>query len=411
MLLVGCGGLQPVGVAQGPIPQGQPPENPSRLSGVRQSPRSARHAPVTETVLYSFRGYPYDGAVPWSGLTYFKGTFYGTTIVGGVYECSSGVAGCGTAYSITPSGTETVLHSFKGGKDGDSPYARLIVRNGTLYGTTSGFHSSSYGTVFSITPSGHETVLYGFTGSPDGSYPEARLLNVNGTLYGTTEDGGAYGSNDGTVFSITPGGKEKVLHSFGNGTDGASPSDLSYFKGTLYGTTYNGGAYNNGTVFSITPGGKEKVLYSFGASYLGGHQPAAGLVEVSGTLYGTADYGGLTGSCYTSAGCGTVFSITPSGKEKVLYRFSGPDGAYPDVTLLDVNGTLYGTTFGGGAYNEGTVFSITRSGRETVLYSFGGSAHDGSNPHSGLSYVNGTFYGTTGSGGAHNGGTVYSITL
>jgi uncharacterized repeat protein (TIGR03803 family) len=397
------------------------PENPSRVIGVRQSPRSLRHASVTETVLHSFRGFPYDGADPRSSLTYFNSTLYGTTQVGGAYNS-------GTVFSITPSGTETVLHSFKGGKSGASPQARLIVRNDTLYGTTyQGGVCQQCGTVFSITPSGHETVLHEFTGPPDGSSPEARLLNVDGTLYGTTVAGGPHvgiycRSGCGTVFSITPGGKEKVLYSFGaHPSDGALPAaGLTDVKGTLYGTTGYGGAYGEGTVFSITPGGKEKVLYSFGASYLGGLQPAAGLVEVSGTLYGTTNHGGVTGSCYTGAGCGTVFSITPSGKEKVLYRFSGPDGAYPDATLLNVNGTLYGTTFAGGTNtcNQlgcGTTFSITRSGHETVLYSFKGG-QDGENPLSGLSYVNGTFYGTTPYGGAYggtkgaSGGTVYSIT-
>ncbi len=427
-LLVGCGGLQPVGVTEGATPQGRVPENPSHVSGVRQSPRSVRHASVTETVLYSFRGYPYDGAVPRSGLTHFKGTFYGVTGTGGSYDCTTtgnGI-GCGTVFSITPSGTETVLHSFKGGKDGESPRARLIVRNGTLYGTTAqGGEKCGCGTVFSITPSGHETVLHEFTGPPDGSSPEARLLNVNGTLYGTTVAGGShvggsycrYSFGCGTVFSITPGGKEKVLYRFrGYPYDGALPAaGLIDVKGTLYGTTGYGGAYGSGTVFSITPGSKEKVLYSFGASYLGGLQPAAGLVEVRGTLYGTTNHGGLTGSCYTGAGCGTVFSITPSGKEKIFYRFSGPDGAYPDATLLNVNGTLYGTTFSGGPnscdnFGCGTIFSITRSGHETVLYSFKGG-QDGENPLSGLSYVNGTFYGTTPRGGANSAGTVYSITL
>jgi uncharacterized repeat protein (TIGR03803 family) len=281
--------------------------------------------------------------------------------------------------------------------------------------------------VFSITPSGHESVLYGFAGPPDGNGPEARLLNVNGTLYGTTCCGGSqtcrYSFGCGTVFSVTPGGQEKVLYNFrGYPYDGALPdAGLIDVKGTLYGTTSAGGAYGGGTVFTITTGGKEKVLYSFGASYAGGNDPSAGLVELSGTLYGTLQTGGLTGSCYTGGGCGTVFSITPSGKEKVLYTFSGPDGAYPDVTLLNVNGTLYGTTFSGGAnscdhFGCGTIFSITRSGHETVLYSFKGGP-DGDLPQSGLSYVNGTFYGTTAGGGAYGGtsgtggGTVYSITL
>jgi uncharacterized repeat protein (TIGR03803 family) len=209
------------------------PENLSRVTGVRQSPRSVRHASVTETVLYSFRGYPYDGEEPDAGLTYFKGTLYGTTSWGGVYECSSGKVGCGAVYSITPSGTETVLHSFKGGEDGAFPFARLIVRNGTLYGTTSGVAvvplrgemcpQQGCGTVFSITPSGHETVLHRFTGSPDGQEPLAPLRNVNGTLYGTTYLGGSHVCGCGTVFSITPGGKEKVVYSFRGGTDGAYP--------------------------------------------------------------------------------------------------------------------------------------------------------------------------------------------
>jgi uncharacterized repeat protein (TIGR03803 family) len=134
-LLVGCGGLQPAGVTQGPVPQGQMPENPSRVTGVRQSPRSLRHA--TEKVLYSFNASStkIDGSNPAAGLTYLKGTLYGTTEEGGAVSCRD-IGDCGTVFSITPSGTEKLLHSFKGGNDGASPEARLIVRDGTLYGTT-----------------------------------------------------------------------------------------------------------------------------------------------------------------------------------------------------------------------------------------------------------------------------------
>ena len=80
-LLAGCGGSPPPVVTQGPLTRGQTPavEIPSRVNGAGQSPRSVRYASVTETVLYSFRGYPHDGANPGSGLTDFKGTLYGTT--------------------------------------------------------------------------------------------------------------------------------------------------------------------------------------------------------------------------------------------------------------------------------------------------------------------------------------------
>jgi uncharacterized repeat protein (TIGR03803 family) len=273
--------------------------------------------------------------------------------------------------------------------------------------------------VFSITPSGHETVLHEFTGSPDGGGPHAPLRNVNGTLYGTTINGGASNCNCGTVFSITPGGKEKVLYSFRNGTDGALPTaGLIDVKGTLYGTTQYGGAYSTyycgiyssrgcGTIFTITPSGKEKVLHSFGNGK-DGTNPGTALVEVKGTLYGTTFDGG-SGACGRT-GCGTIFSITPSGREKVLFNFNGSDGDGPETTLLNVNGRFYGTTYAGGAYECGTVFSITLSGYETVLYSFGGSGQDGCFPDSSLSYVNGTLYGTNSAGGAYLGGTVFSIT-
>jgi uncharacterized repeat protein (TIGR03803 family) len=298
----------------------------------------------------------------------------------------------------------------------------MIVRNGTLYGTTTDgvgvYYGGGCGTVFSITPSGHETVLHEFTCSPDGSNPVARLLNVNGTLYGTTYHGGSH--DNGTVFSITPGGKEKVVYSFGaHRIDGAEPAaGLIDVKGTLYGTTAFGGAGSTyygsaGTVFTISPSGKEKVLHNFGIGK-DGILPEGGLVEVKGTLYGTTSEGG-SGPCRDGyvLGCGTVFSITPGGKEKVLYSFGGsaPDGIRPRATLLNVNGTLYGTTEAGGeytGYGYGTVFSITRSGHETVLHSFM-LGQDGIVPFSGVIDVNGTLYGTTFSGGAYGDGTVYSI--
>ena len=86
----------------------------------------------------------------------------------------------------------------------------------------------------------------------------------------------------GTVFSVTPSGTEKVLHSFGNGTDGAGPrASLIELNGNLYGTTTSGGEYDAGTVFSITPGGTERVLHSFNGT--DGANPYAALIAVKGT--------------------------------------------------------------------------------------------------------------------------------
>jgi uncharacterized repeat protein (TIGR03803 family) len=354
-------------------------------------------------VLYSFRGR--HGADPLASLINVNGTLYGTTFRGGTN-------GWGTIFSVTTTGTEKVLHSFGSGSDGKGPYASLINVNGTLYGTTSG--GGVTGTVFSVTTTGKEKVLYSFGGGSDGISPEGSLINVNGTLYGTTAYGGA--ADYGTVFSVTVTGTEEVLHGFGiTDYDGANPyTGLITVKGTLYGTTYYGGSGGSGcgsggcgTVFSVTTSGTEKVARAFGGGS-NGFGPYANLVNVKGTLYGTTFYGGANGD-------GTVFSITTDGMEKVLHSFGGPDGKNPEAGLIEVNGKLYVTTeYGGhsgcGSYGGcGTIFSVTTSGTEKVLHSFGSAGSDGEEPYAGLITVKGRLYGTTEYGGAYRSGTVFAL--
>jgi uncharacterized repeat protein (TIGR03803 family) len=268
------------------------------------------------------------------------------------------------------------------------------------------------GTVYSVSTSGTEKVLHAFTGGSDGAFPVAGLVDVKGTLYGTTWKGGSgcsSGDGCGTVFSITRSGKEKVLHSFGYGGDGVWLfGGLVAVNGTLYGTTYLGGTNGGGTVFSISTSGTVKVLHSFGGGS-DGAQPYASLIDANGTLYGTTQAGGGSG-CYSNAGCGTLFGITTSGQETVLHTFDASDGSDPDGALIDVSGTLYGTTDLGGAYGWGTVFSMSTSGDEQVLHSFSASG-DGADPLAGLIEVNGTLYGTTQYGGTHGHGTVFALTL
>ena len=417
-LIAGCGGSpSPIG-APGAPPLGSAP--------------AARANNSNYKVLYNFGGLP-DGRGP-RGVINVGGTLYGTTAAGGSNDYCDAYLGCGTVFRVTLGGIEKVLYSFGKSPDGSDPNAGLIDVGGRLYGTTQtgGLHlgahctatgSGSYGcgTVFSITRSGIEKVVYSFgKDGTDGFTPAASLIDVNGTLYGTTQFGGAHydrcGGGCGTVFSITPDGTEKILHSF-NGTDGADPvAPLIEVNGKLYGTTQYGGngAYSVGTVFSITLSGKEKVLHSFGNGTDGGI-PVAGLIDVHGTLYGTTEVGGslLSGHfCNHTDSCGTVFSITPGGTEKVLHTFSGyPDGAGPVAPLIDVKGTLYGTTVYGGAYSCssaggcGTIFSITPSGTEKVVHTFG---TDGRLPSTALIDVNGTLYGTAG-GGTYSYGTVFAF--
>ncbi|MFY9738665.1 MAG: choice-of-anchor tandem repeat GloVer-containing protein, partial [Candidatus Cybelea sp.] len=171
----------------------------------------------------------------------------------------------------------------------------------------------------------------------------------------------------------------------------------------LYGTTVYGNANDDGTVFSITPSGRETVLYGFKGSG-DGERPYAGVINVKGTLYGTTHLGGANGN-------GAVFSVTPSGTETVLYSFKGGsgDGEFPYAGLINVKGMLYGMTIEGGANGVGTIFSITPSRTETVLHSFGGSG-DGQYPYYGaLLYAEGKLYGTTFYGGAYGNGNVFRL--
>jgi uncharacterized repeat protein (TIGR03803 family) len=341
---------------------------------------------------------------------------------------SAMLAGCGGSQlplSVSPQGLALkqahpdsayrILHKFGVAPgDGVEPAAQLINVNGTLYGTTERGGAHKEGTVFSITTSSKLTVLYSFGGPNDGWFPVAALLNVKGTLYGTTSGGGALGY--GTVFKITPSGTETVLHSFGidsryHISNGSVPlAGLINVNGTLYGTTVHGGAhscdtgyYSCGTVFSITTSGKYRLLHSFGG-HGDGTLPEAALLDVNGTLYGTTSRGGERTT-------GIIFSITPAGQYHVVYNFGGTnasDGQSPQSSLIDVNGTLYGTTSSGGEYGSGTVFGVTMEGAETLWYSFAGS--NGSDPLASLIEVKGLLYGTTSMGGIKNVGTVFSIT-
>jgi uncharacterized repeat protein (TIGR03803 family) len=140
-------------------------------------------------------------------------------------------------------------------------------------------------------------------------------------------------------------------------------------------------------------------------AYLAGMSLVQGL---DGNLYGTAPYGG------TNSG-GTVFKMSPTGTVTTIYNFCAqagcPDGKTPLAGLvLANNGTFYGTTSSGGQYDYGTAFSITSAGALTTLHSFNLSV-DGAYLVAGLvEATNGTFYGATGEGGVHNLGTIFSMT-
>jgi uncharacterized repeat protein (TIGR03803 family) len=403
LFLTACGGSQPPVNAPSAMPQSHAIVTHAERGGSWMLPEAGRYKTIV-----SFHGK--NGAFPLSGLTALDGELYGTTAYGGGH-------GNGSVFSVDAAGNHVTLHAFTGGYDGSYPAASLTAANGSLYGTTAqggGANScvSGCGTVFEISPSGAYRVLYVFQGGrSDGESPLANLLLLNGRLYGTTESGGAHGK--GTVFRVRPrDGVERLLYSFHGGSDGQYPiSDLTTVAGKLYGTTFSGGngpinaCYQRGcgTVFSITTSGAENVVYSFNGESKGdGAEPEAGLTEVDGTLYGTTLIGGGDND-------GSVFSVTPGGAETVLRSFGALAGNYPQAALLASKGELYGTTTTGGTYGGGTLFKISTSGEESTLHSFG-EGSTGERPYGTLISVKQTLFGTTAWGGKHRKGTVFTFT-
>jgi len=330
----------------------------------------ARSQAQTFKVLHTFHG-P-DGAEPLTQLSRdAAGDFYGTTTLGG--EKCPFIRGvlyrCGTVFKLDKTGKQVWLHSFNGA-DGALPSIGVLRdAAGNLYGTTVlGGDTKCYtygcGTVFRLDAAGKETLLYEFRNTYDGEEPESLLVeDTAGSLYGTTyEDGmGAFGDG-GTVFRVDADGNKTLLYSFCSETnceDGQFPSPgvIRDASGNIYGVTDAGGADGQGTVFELDTTGKETVLYSFTGGADGGRPGSVLIADSEGNLYGTTEGGGK--GCGT--GCGVVFELSPQGKswtENVLYTFCSlsncADGEEPDRGPLvrDAAGNLYGTTLFGGTHQN-----------------------------------------------------------
>lgn len=379
-------------------------------------PALAAQTTVVFTSLYSFTGIN-DGFTPNGLVQGSDGNFYGTTSNGGTNSS-------GTVFKVSPSGALIPLYSFTGTADGANPYAALVQGNdGNFYGTTqSGGKPTAggpAGTVFRISPSGALTNLYSFSnsflsGDNQGASPEAALVQgSDGNFYGTTFQGGTYffsnsGTNGyGTVFQITTNGILTRLYTF-SGNDGENPlaALVQGSSGNFYGTTQSGGTGNAGTVFQITTNGILTSLYSFSGGNDGAGPMAALVQGNNGNFYGTTTSGGISNA-------GTVFLISTNGGLTNLYSFAGGnDGANPYAgLLLGSDGSFYGTTQSGGTNGEGTLFKISANGAFTSLYSFSGGS-DGSNPQAPLIQGrDGNLYGTTANGGLNAAGTVFRLTV
>jgi uncharacterized repeat protein (TIGR03803 family) len=326
------------------------------------------------------------------------GYFYGTTYWGGA-------SGVGTVFRIDAEGHATTLHSF-GYTDGANPAAGIIQANdGNFYGTTALGGRNNRGAIFRMDASGTITTLHSFDGD-DGANPLASLVQApDGDLYGTT----FYGGDDGfgTVFEIDLSGNLTSLHSF-HDTDGALPSAALVEVGPVgqerfFGTTYAGGTDGGGTVFSVGVPGGFGVLHNF-QGLIDGALPKEALLRASdGNFYGTTENGGEHFE-------GTAFRMDPFGEVTLLHSFFEiVDGSFPKAALVEAaDGSFYGTTGNGGAFGLGTIFKMDSSGKVATVHDFAGP--DGAGSVAPLMQLsNGDFLGTTSGGGANGYGTVFRM--
>jgi uncharacterized repeat protein (TIGR03803 family) len=381
-----------------------------------------------ERILYTFQGI--SGANPAAPLVAdAKGDLYGTAANGCAYNY-------GCVFELSHSAgrwTETVLYSFSG-SDGATPGTSVVLDSaGNIYGTTSLGGDFNSGVAFKLTPSSSgpwtETVLHSFGSGTDGQVPSELILSPSGDLYGITQFGGTASGQDngGTVYRLTFANNawtETILYSFPGqflGPDGDLPvGGLAIDKeGNLYGVTQAGGTAGKGAVFTLARAADgsftERIIHSFHVS--DGDLPnSTPVLDSAGNLYGTTYFGGNANICPPD-GCGVIYELTKnangSWSEIVLRELQKQDGWQAvGPVVFDRAGNLYAAAQAGGAYSWGSIYEITPHSpapwTERIVHNFTNNP-DGASPSGIIVNASGSIFGVTGAGGSSQMGIIFEI--
>ena len=340
----------------------------------------------TTTTLYSFQG-----GRPSSSLVVDNGVLLGAV--------NNGTNNGGSLFQFDLiHGTETVIYTASPSSSGTITSVAIV--NGILYGTTSGNGGTNVGTIFAYDiTAGNFTAEFAFNpASSCGGFPSSPLLLVGNLLYGTL------GASSGSLYAFNPATRKiKCLHSFSPNTANQPVGNLVYTDGKLFGTLYTGGE-GSGGVFEANPDtGATAIIYNFTGTGLDGRYPPAGLTLHNGKLYGITQ--GWTNP-------GAVYSIDPAtGAEETLANFSSyAVFGDPAGGLTEVGGLLYGTTYGvinNDPLTDGTVFAFNpASAQISLVHQFRSPA---SRSNSALHAVGGVLYGTSSDGGTADQGAIVAL--
>ena len=332
--------------------------------------------------------------------------------------CAVGVALLGATlparavwpFSSGSSATYEVIYDFQNGSqvnDGAAPQFPLILGpDGSFYSVTVNGGTVGFGTIFKITPGGKETVLVnmGVGDAQSLGGPEAGLtLAPDGNFYGSC-------TGSGCSYKMSPDGKIQRLNSFGCRTENVVGPDGHMFAGWGWVLLKIGARHWVGNV--------DPEAYADSADqYDFSNDPQNNgvrngpdlnkltvLESPDGNLYGTSSAGGKAGKgfIYRLAYRG-VPSLFQGARATYLHQFGDgsvpQDGETPYAPMIQAtDGNFYGTTEDGGTAKVGVIYRITPDGKYSILHNFfdGSVANNGGQPDAGLlQATDGNFYGTT----------------
>lgn len=330
---------------------------------------------------------------------------------------AGGTAGGGTLLSRNSAGTLSVATAI-GGTLGDAIDGALIPKSGSYYGVTTSGAGSGRGAAFRYTPGTGTSLLNAFT-TANGSLAEGSLIvGTDGAFYGIGREGGA--NAKGALYKVTTSGvRSRILSFTGTAgvTPGATPRGPLVLAPNLafYGVTETGGASNTGVIFKISPLGIYSLVGQFGPT--GPRSPQGGLVlAADGFLYGTTRLGGTA-----DAGT-LIRVNPADNSWTTVAEFNGTTAGSPGGELHAADdGSIHGLAATGGTANAGAVFRYSPGAGIQILATFTGNggntpgkvtADDGA----GLTFTggivtaaDGTIYGTTAGGGPDGGGVLFRI--